>query len=374
VLPAAAVRAPAGSTSSVTLPEEEKPMSRRDHEPDIDAAATTRTGDDKPADLSAVPPGAGPDSPAQLRGRGLFAALRRTIKQFSTDNLSDWAAALTYYGVLSIFPGLLVIVSLLGMLSGDSQKVVRDAAHELAPNQQLQALTDTVLTQVKDPGTAGVAAIFGLVVAFWSASGYVAAFMRASNAVYDVPEGRPIWKTLPIRVAVTAVVGVMLIVSAAIVIFTGDLARVVGDYIGLGDIAVTTWNIVKWPVLLILVSLMFAILYWASPNARTGGFRWVSPGGLFAVLLWIIVSVAFAIYLANFANYNKTYGTLGGVIAFLVWMWITNIAVLLGAELDAELERGRAIAAGHDPTDEPFLELRDDRKIKKGSEKGLSTD
>ncbi|GAA2847295.1 hypothetical protein Acy02nite_03430 [Actinoplanes cyaneus] len=349
-------------------------MSRREHETGVDAAATTRTGEDTPTDLNTtVGPDAGPDNPAQLRGRGLFAALRRTVKQFSEDNLSDWAAALTYYGVLSIFPGILVIVSLLGMLSSDGQKVVQDAAHQLAPNAELQKLVDTVLTQVKDPGAAGIAAIFGLLVAFWSASGYVAAFMRASNAVYDVPEGRPIWKTLPIRVAVTAVVGVMLIVSAAIVIFTGDLAQLVGDKIGLGDAAVTTWSIAKWPVLLVLVSLMFAILYWASPNARTGGFRWVSPGGLFAVVLWILVSVAFAIYLANFANYNKTYGTLGGVIAFLVWMWITNIAILLGAELDAELERGRAIAAGHDPSDEPFLELRDDRKIKKGSEKGLST-
>ncbi|GIF09001.1 YihY/virulence factor BrkB family protein [Actinoplanes siamensis] len=349
-------------------------MSRRPHAPDIDAAATTRTGEDVPARLSPVPPGAGPDSPAELRGRGVFAALRRTVKQFSVDNLSDWAAALTYYGVLSIFPGILVIVSLLGLLSDNSQQVVQDAAHQLAPNEQLRSLVDTVLTQVRDPGTAGLAAIFGVLAAFWSASGYVGAFMRASNAVYDVPEGRPIWKTLPIRVAVTAVVGAMLIVSAAIVIFTGDLARLVGDRVGLGDAAVTTWNIAKWPVLLVLVSLMFAILYWASPNARTGGFRWVSPGGLSAVVLWILASVAFAIYLANFANYNKTYGTLGGVIAFLVWMWITNIAVLLGAELDAELERGRAIAAGHDPADEPFLELRDDRKIKKGSEKGLSID
>jgi len=339
---------------------------------DLDAAATTRTGDDKPHDLSAVPPDAGPGSPAKLGGKGLFAALKRTFKQFSQDNVSDWAAALTYYGVLSIFPGVLVLVSLLGMLSSDGQATVQDAVKDLAPNAQLQSLVTTVLGQVKDPGTAGLAAIIGIVAAFWSASGYIAAFMRASNAIYDVPEGRPIWKTLPIRVGVTAVVGLMLVISAAIVIFTGDIAKVVGDKIGLGSAAVMTWNIAKWPVLLILVSLMFAILYWASPNAKTGGFRWVSPGGLFAVFLWLLASAAFAIYLANFANYNKTYGTLGGVIAFLVWMWITNIAILLGAELDAELERGRAIAAGHDPTDEPFLQLRDDRKIKKGSEQGLS--
>ncbi|AEV84352.1 ribonuclease BN [Actinoplanes sp. SE50] len=348
-------------------------MSADHHRDRRDAVATTRTGDDKPYDLSAPPPDAGPDSPVELRGKGLVGALKRTGKQFSQDNLSDWAAALTYYGVLSIFPGLLVIVSLLGMLNSNGQKTVQDAVHQLAPNPQLQDMVNTVLTQVQDPGKAGLAAIIGVLVAFWSASGYTAAFMRASNAVYDVPEGRPIWKTLPIRVGVTAVVGIMLVVSAAIVIFTGDLARIVGDKIGLGSAAVATWNIAKWPVLLVLISLMFAILYWASPNAKTGSFRWVSPGGLFAVLLWILASVAFALYLANFANYNKTYGTLGGVIAFLVWMWISNIAILLGAELDAELQRGRAIAAGHDPADEPFLELRDDRKIKPGSEQGLST-
>ncbi|GAB2592670.1 hypothetical protein Aab01nite_37290 [Paractinoplanes abujensis] len=340
---------------------------------DVAAAASTRTGEDKKNDLSAPSPDAGPDSPAELKGKGLFAAVKRTFKQFSEDNVSDWAAALTYYGVLSIFPGAVVLVSILGLLSDNGQETVKDTVSEIANNDQIENLVGTVLDQVKGTGGAGFAAIIGLVLAFWSASGYVAAFMRASNAVYDVPEGRPIWKTLPIRVGVTAVIGIMLILSAFIVIFTGDLAQVVGDRIGLGDAAVTTWSIAKWPVLIMLVSLMFAILYWASPNAKTGGFRWVSPGGIFAVVLWLVASAGFAIYLGNFANYDKTYGTLGGVIAFLVWLWISNIAILLGAELDAELERGRAIAAGHDPSDEPFLELRDDRKIKKGSEQGLST-
>jgi membrane protein len=341
---------------------------------DLDAAATTKTGDDKVNDGLAPPtPNAGPAGPSGLKAKGIFAALRRTFKQFSQDNVTDWAAALTYYGVLSIFPAALVLVSIVGLLSANGQKTVTDTIDQIASNKQIQDLVQTVLGQVKDTGTAGFAAIIGIVLAFWSASGYVAAFMRASNAVYDVPEGRPIWKTLPIRVGVTAVIGIMLILSAVIVVFTGKLAHVVGDKIGLGDAAVTVWSIAKWPVLIILVSLMFAILYWASPNARTGGFRWVSPGGIFAVVLWLIASGAFALYLATFANYSKTYGTLGGVIAFLVWLWISNIAILLGAELDAELERGRAIAAGHPADDEPFLQLRDDRKLKKGSEKGLST-
>ncbi|WP_328466572.1 YihY/virulence factor BrkB family protein [Actinoplanes sp. NBC_00393] len=339
---------------------------------DAAAAATTRTGEDRDADLAAPSPDAGPDKPSQLRAKGVWAAVRRTFKQFSEDNISDWAAALTYYGVLSIFPAMIVLVSLLGLVGTDGQKAVTDAIDEIAPNDQLQNLVNTVLGQVKDQGTAGFAAIIGLAVAFWSASGYIAAFMRASNAIYDVPEGRPVWKTLPIRVGVTALVGVMLVASAAIVIFTGDIARVVGEWIGLGEVAVTTWNIVKWPVLVALVSLMFAVLYWASPNAKTGGFRWISPGGIFAVILWVAASAAFAVYLANFADYNKTYGTLGGVIAFLVWLWISNMAIMLGAELDAELERGRAMAAGHPADDEPFLELRDTRKLKKGSEHGLS--
>jgi membrane protein len=339
---------------------------------DLEAASTSELPEESRDMPKALPPDAGPDKPSELHARGVFAAVKRTFKQYSVDNLGDWAAALTYYGVLSIFPGALVLVSILGMLSSNGQRTVQDTVNQIAGNKQIEDLVNTVLGQVKDPGTAGFAAIIGIVLAFWSASGYVAAFMRASNAVYDVPEGRPIWKTLPIRVGVTAVIGVMLVISAVIVVFTGSLAEVVGRKLGFGGVAVTAWDIAKWPVLIVLVSLMFAILYWASPNAKTGGFRWVSPGGIFAVVLWLVASGAFAIYLANFANYSKTYGTLGGVIAFLVWLWISNIAILLGAELDAELERGRAIAAGHDPNDEPFLELRDDRKLKKGSEHGLS--
>ncbi|MEV6306447.1 YihY/virulence factor BrkB family protein [Actinoplanes sp. NPDC051861] len=348
-------------------------QARRQGAADFDAAAaTTRADEEREVGRAPVGPDEGPDKPSQLRAKGIVAAVRRTFKQFSEDNISDWAAALTYYGVLSIFPALLVLVSLLGMVGADGQREVTNAVNEIAPNQQLRDLVGTVLKQVQDQGTAGLAAIIGILAAFWSASGYIGAFMRASNAIYDVPEGRPVWKTLPIRVGVTALVGVMLVASAAIVIFTGDIARVVGEQIGLGGVAVTTWNIAKWPVLIALVSLMFAVLYWASPNAKTGGFRWISPGGIFAVVLWVAASAAFAVYLANFANYNKTYGTLGGVIAFLVWLWISNIAIMLGAELDAELERGRAIAAGHPADDEPFLELRDTRKLKKGSEHGLS--
>ena len=307
-----------------------------------------------------------PNGPLDLGAQGWFAALKRTVQEFSSDNVTDWAAALTYYGVLSIFPGLLVLLSVLGILGERATTEVTGTLQQAAPEQVGQFLTG-VIEQVRAGSSTGanIGALVGLAVAFWSASGYIAAFMRASNAIYDVPEGRPLWKTLGIRLAVTAIVGLMLLCSAVIVVFTGDLAQAVGDVIGAGETALTVWSIAKWPVLILLVRLMFALLYWASPNAQQPGFRWISPGGILAVLLWILASVDFAVYLTNFADYNKTYGTVAGVIVFLVWLWITNIAILLGAEMDAELQRQRAITAGHPADVEPFLPLRDDRKVAK---------
>jgi membrane protein len=270
-----------------------------------------------------------------------------------------------------MFPGLLVLVSVLGLVGASTTDQVQGVVKEFAPGQ-VGGFLDQAIRQVRqNTGAAGILAIVGILIAFWSASGYVGAFMRASNAIYDVPEGRPVWKTLPIRVGVTAAVGLMLILSALIVVFTGNVAEQAGNVIGVGSTAVMIWGVAKWPVLLILVSLMFSLLYWASPNARHGGFRWITPGGVLAVVAWVIVSAAFAVYVANFGSYNKAYGAIAGVIVFLVWLWLTNIAILLGAEVDAELERERAIAVGHPEEQEPFLELRDDRKLKKGKESGL---
>ncbi|RKN19070.1 YihY/virulence factor BrkB family protein [Micromonospora musae] len=336
--------------------------------PDRDDGAAREAADHPQGTREPAGPEAGPESPAQLPGTGWLAALRRTVKEFQEDNLTDWAAALTYYGVLSIFPGLLVLISIIGLLGPGATEGVKDTVGQAIPQGNIQQILERAIEQAqKSGGLASAGAVLGLLAAFWSASGYIAAFMRASNAIYDVPEGRPIWKTLPTRIGVTAVIGVMLLVSAVIVVFTGRLARSAGEAIGLGSTAVTVWNIAKWPVLLILVSLMFAILYWASPNARHGGFRWVSPGGVLAVVIWLVVSALFALYVSNFGSYNKTYGTLAGVIIFLVWLWLTNVAILLGAEFQAELERGRAISAGHDADEEPYVELRDDRKLRKAA-------
>jgi membrane protein len=316
-------------------------------------------------------PDAGPEGPTKLPRGALWKAVKRSVKEFVEDNLTDWSAALTYYGVLSIFPGLLVLVSVLGLLGPSAIQPLIDNVGQIAPGPVRLILENAANALEQAQATAGITAIIGLAVALWSASGYVAAFMRASNAIYDVPEGRPIWKTVPIRIGVTLATGVLLLLSAVIVVLTGEVAEQAGRALGLESVLVTSWNILKWPVLLVLVTVMFAILYWASPNARQGGFRWVSPGGVVAVLLWIVASAGFAVYVANFASYNKTYGTLAGVIVFLVWLWISNLAVLFGAEVNAELERQRSVAAGHPEDAEPYLQLRDDRKVKKGTDRDL---
>ncbi len=310
------------------------------------------------------PPGGPPEKPSEL-GRGSWlAAARRSVTEFRQDLLTDRAAALTYYGVLAIFPGLLFLVSLLGLLGQRAtQPLITNLATAL-PGSVRHTVLPVVSRLQKGHATAGVLAIVGMASALWSASGYIAAFMRASNAIYDVPEGRPIWKTLPIRLSVTLVIMVLLVASALIVVVTGGIARHVGQVLGIGTAAVTAWDLAKWPVLLILVSLMLAVLYWASPNAKQG-FRWVSPGGIVAVLLWLIASGLFTVYLANFGHYNKVYGSIGAVIVLLLWLWLSNIAVLFGAEFNAELERGRAIAAGAPADQEPFVELRDTRKLRK---------
>ncbi|MDI1460703.1 YihY/virulence factor BrkB family protein [Catellatospora sp. KI3] len=312
---------------------------------------------------AAPPPEAGPDSPASLGRRSWWQVLRRTVNQFSTDDLGVWAAALTYYGMLSLFPGLLVLTALLGLFSDDLVGGLVNDVKPIMPGPVQDIVTTALADVQQSPRKAGVAAIVGLVLATWSASGYIDAFMKASNAIYDVPEGRPLWKRLPLRLGVTVLTGVLLVVCILIVVLGGRLADTLGDSLGMSSAAVTAWKIIKWPILVLLVALLLAILYWAAPNARQGGFRWSSPGGLLAVLLWILVSVAFGFYAANFASYTATYGALGGVIVFLIWLWLTNMAILLGAEFDAELERERAIAAGHPAEQEPYLQLRDDRKV-----------
>ena len=294
--------------------------------------------------------------------RSWKAVPKRTLKEFKDDNLTDWAAALTYYGVLSIFPALLALVSILGLLGTSTIRPLIDNLGAIAPGAARDVLSGILEQLEHNRGGAGIALIIGIALALWSASGYIAAFMRASNIVYDIGEGRPVWKTLPTRLAITVVVVVLLAAIAVGVVFTGGLAERTGEVLGLGDTAVTVWNIAKWPVMIVLFMLIVALLYWASPNVKRP-FRWVSPGSVMAVVIWIVASALFALYVANFGSYNRTYGSVAAIIIFLIWTWISNIAILLGLEFNAELERGRALETGHPPGDEPYVEPRDTRKL-----------
>jgi membrane protein len=308
--------------------------------------------------------GQAPKGPTELPRRSLPGVAKRVWREVREDGLTHWAAALTYYGILAIFPALLVLVAVLGLIGKSATQPLIDNLTTVAPGPAKDIVTNALEDLQGNSGSAGLVLVLGLAGALWSASGYVGAFMQASNAIYDVDEGRPIWKTVPLRLGITIVTLLLLAIVAIAVTVTGPLADRVGDLVGLGSTAVTVWDIAKWPVLVLIVSFLFALLYWAAPNVRhpESGPRWLTPGGLIAVLLWIVASAAFAFYVANFGSYNKTYGSLGGVIIFLIWLWISNLVLLLGAEINAELERQREIEAGEDPTAEPFLEPRDERR------------
>jgi membrane protein len=303
-----------------------------------------------------------PEKPTRLPARSWGSVLKRTAKEFQADHLTDWAAALTYYGVLSIFPALIALVSIVGLVGQSAVNPLLDNVGKFAPGAARDILQNALQGLARSRGGAGLLFFVGIAGAIWAASGYVGAFMRASNVIWDVEEGRPIWKILPLRVGITIVTIVLLAASAIAVVLTGSLAHSAGKLVGVGGAAVTAWDIAKWPVLLVVVSVMFAILYYTSPNVRQPGFRWVTPGGILAVVLWIAASALFALYVAAFGSYNKTYGSLGAVIIFLVWLWISNLAILFGAELNAELERERQVKAGHPLDEEPFLPLRDEPK------------
>ncbi|MFF5789177.1 YihY/virulence factor BrkB family protein [Streptomyces sp. NPDC012693] len=302
-----------------------------------------------------------PGSPTGLPRHSWVAVLKGSVREFVADELTDRAAALTYYGVLALFPGLLVLVSLLGVSGPSTADKVLDTLQQLAPGPARDVLGKAVENVQGGTGTGAAMAVVGLVLALWSASGYVGAFMRAANKIFEMPEGRPVWKVLPIRLGMTAALMVMAAASALIIVFTGDVARRAGDVLGLGDTALTVWSIAKWPVLVLLVTMMIALLYWGAPNAKGRGWRWVTPGSAVALLIWMAASAGFALYVAEFASYNKTYGTMAGVIVFLIWLWISNLAVLLGLEFDAEALRQRAVAGGMPPGAEPYVEPRDTR-------------
>ena len=293
---------------------------------------------------------------------GLFATLKRCLKEFSEDNMTDWAAALTYYGVLSIFPALIAMVSLVGLVADPAQttKTITDIVSQLGPKSAANTFAGPIESVTSNRGASGILLIVGLAGAIWSASGYVGAFTRAANIVWETPEGRPFWKLKPLQLLVTVVMIVLALIVVLSIILTGPIVSAVAGPLGIDSTAQTVWNIAKWPVLLVIVMIMFAVLFHAAPNVKMPAFRWVSLGAAVAVIVWVVASALFAFYVANFSSYNKTYGALGGVVIGLVWLWLTNCALLLGLELNAERERSAELRAGVPRAEEEIqLEPRD---------------
>ncbi len=327
----------------------------------VQSFATRHSGN--PGVMEQPPQNSQPEEPGA--GTGLFATLKRTASEFIEDNLTDWAAALTYYGLLSLFPALIAMVSLIGIF-GDPKSTTESLTEiitEIGPESAAETFAGPIESIVDSGGTAGIAFVLGLAAALWSASGYVGAFIRASNVIYETPEGRPFWKLRPLQIAVTLTMIAMMALLAVGLVLTGPIVGAIAEPVGLSDTAVDLWSIAKWPVMVAVFLLMVAVLYYASPNAKLRGFRWVTPGAVVALVVWAIASALFALYVANFGSYDKTYGTLGGLIALLVWFWISNLAILFGHQLNAELERSREIEEGRPRAEREIqLEPRDEPK------------
>lgn len=288
-----------------------------------------------------------PDSPTDITKPSWKYVARKTAREFGTDQCTDLAAGLTYFGVLAIFPALLAFVSILGLV-GDAESMTDALVSTLngvVPATTLDAMRE-VLANLTESSGSGLTLVVGIGGALWSASGFVTAFSRAMNRIYGIQEGRPIWKLRPVMLGVTILAILVAVIAALLIAVSGPIAEQVGATVGLGETALVVWSIAKWPILVVLVVLLVAVLYYATPNIKQPKFTWMSVGSIFALVVWALASLGFAFYVANFSSYNATYGSIGGVIVFLLWVWISNIALLFGAELDAELERGRELQAG----------------------------
>jgi membrane protein len=325
------------------------------------------SGDDRERGLLPPDHPSKPDSPSDLKKPTWFGITKRSFSEFSDDNCTDWAAALTYYGVLALFPAITVLVSLVGLFADGKATVdaLMATLEDMGAGAAVGVLEKPVSDLVNAKQAAGLGLILGLAGALWSASGYIGAFTRASNAIYEVEEGRPFYKLRPQQLGVTLGALILVAIIAGGLIVSGPVAEWIGERLGIGQAAVTVFQFGKWPVLLLIVTVLISTLYWFAPNVRQPKFRWFTVGGALALLVWIVSSAAFGFYVANFGSYNKTYGSLGAIVAFLVWLYISNCAILLGAEINAEMERGRELQAGQPAEENLLLPLRDETKLKK---------
>ncbi len=311
-----------------------------------------------------------PDSPRELTKRSWMYVLRKSFREFVDDECFDRAASLTYYGVLAIFPALLALTSLLALVGQGQRRSTHCSAssnrsHPARRSTSCVSRSNSSAHRRRPASDSSPDSC----LAIWSASGYVGAFSRAMNRIYEIDEGRPFWKLRPVQLLVTVIALILVVVIATILVISGPVTEALGDALGLGEAVQIVWSIAKWPVLAFAVILVIAILYYATPNAKQPKFRWISLGAIVAIVVLVIVSAGFALYVANFSNYDRTYGSFAGVIVFLLWLWLANCALLFGAEFDAELERGRQLQAGIEAERDIQLPPRDTRKSDKAAEK-----
>ncbi|MHA7276693.1 YihY/virulence factor BrkB family protein [Arthrobacter sp. HLT1-21] len=313
------------------------------------------------------------DSPTELKKPAWGYVLKRTVREFGKDQCTDLAAALTYYAVLAIFPALLALVSMLGVFgqAEATTATVLDVLEGVAPDiARNKTLTDTIEGLASSSG-AGLTLAIGILGAIWSASGYVGAFSRAMNRIYEVDEGRPFWKLRPAMLLITVSVLLLVVIMALLLVLSGPIAESVGNVIGLGDTAILIWNIAKWPVMVVFAVLMIAVLYYGAPNVKQPKFRWMSMGAFVALLVLAMTTAGFSLYVGNFGSYDKTYGAIAGVVVLLLWLWLANLSLLFGAEFDAEVERGRQLQAGIEAEKTLQLPPRDDKMSRKKLDKEL---
>ncbi|QDB80046.1 YihY/virulence factor BrkB family protein [Georgenia sp. 311] len=310
-----------------------------------------------------------PDSPADIRKPSWTYVLRKSVREFLKDDCTTLAAGLTYYAVLSIFPALIALASILSLVGQGSQGTsqVTTLLEDTLPEDTFKQV-EPVIENITNVGAPGIGLIIGLLVALWTASNYVTAFAKAMNRIYEVPEGRPIWKLRPLTYLLTLVLLLLVALAVVILVVTGPVAQAVGDVVGLGSTAVTVWNIAKWPVLLVIVVVVIALLYYATPNVKQPKLRWISIGAVIAIVVAALATLALGIYVSQFGSYNETYGALAGVIVFLLWLWIMNLALLFGAEFDAELERARQLQGGIAAEEHIQLPPRDTKASDKKAE------
>ncbi|GAA2753741.1 YihY/virulence factor BrkB family protein [Amnibacterium kyonggiense] len=346
-----------------------KPWRRRTGPDRAGSRASTSERDVAPGSTPAPDAPSKPEGPEDLHKPTWTYALKKTAKEFGSDQCTDLAAALVYYSVLALGPAAIAIVSILGLLSPGA--IAQLTTQFLAPVRTSSPGVYDIVTQLIDNASktqgVGIGLVVGILGALWSASGYVGAFGRAMNRIYSIPEGRPVWKLRPTQLLVTVAVVVLVVLGALILVSTGPIVEQVANVIGIGQVALTVFQIVKWPILVVIAIAAIAILYYFSPNVRQPKFKWISTGSLLALVVWGLATAALGIYLSvtGGGSYAKTYGAVAGVIVFLLWLWITNLVLLFGAEFDAELERSRELQAGIAAEEQIQLPMRDTRQSDK---------